>query len=532
MEFDHAHGLQARRWPSIATEWIHRERRYEWPSPSVVKKIIDNGCHVVAKGDPDSPNEDCLWLVPFALAERTLVHTFNHTQFLIYNFLKLVLKRMIDVSEPDIITSYFIKTIIFYCIENTDNAMWDSELLDVCYCKCITTLYLFVEEMYCPNYFVKENNMFKRKINSINRPRVLSLLQWLLHLGIEGVLYHIKERSVLGMQITPTLTELRSDAEFLHGGTYRWLALDIVKISRSTSVTTDTCNRFLRTFQNLVLDNAILHMTQEEANGISLLLFRLASIVMAEKLPSLFQHQSMSNRNYYKIRRLIERFRRHGFHYDLSFGRLRAATYFYKTGLMDKCLKLTQEMMSTLAPYALIEGCEIDTDWFFMFKNEFCGKNVLTVEKFKRGFARVVEFYPDEYTVELPVKILMCKGDKLGCLEPVAIDPLVYAYYLQGLCFVQKQDQLALDRSVVMLKERLESNCIKPEAVTDQLSKGYSLLGRLELLRDRPTIAARYFVKSYLFWEKFKETVPVLKYETINFALLNLGTAINRLLGI
>ena len=263
MEFDNAHGLHARRWPSIATEWAHRERRYGWPTPSVVKKIIDNGCHVVAKGDPDSPNEDCLWLVSFALAERTLVHTFNHTQFLIYNFVKLILKRIIDVCEPDIITSYFIKTIMFYCIENTDNAMWDSELLDACYCKCITTLYHFVEEMYCPNYFVKENNMFKRKINSVNQPRVLSLLQWLLHLGIEGVLYHIEERWVLGMQITPTLTELRSDAEFLHGGTYRWLALDIVKITQSTSVTADTCKSFLQMFQKLVLDNASLHMTQE-----------------------------------------------------------------------------------------------------------------------------------------------------------------------------------------------------------------------------------------------------------------------------
>ena len=204
LEFDLAACLSLPCWPDIATEWIYRDREHSWPSRNILQQIVNQGCHVVPIGDPNSPMTDYQWRVSFSLAERVLIHTLNHTQFLIYNVLKLVLKRIINIHEPDCLCSYFIKTIMFYCVENTESAMWDKERLELCYIKCLALLYHFVDGMICPNYFVKENNMFKRKINSTNRPRVLSLLQWLLQLGISGALYHTAESWIIPVTVTPT----------------------------------------------------------------------------------------------------------------------------------------------------------------------------------------------------------------------------------------------------------------------------------------------------------------------------------------
>src|SRR6218665_684502 len=43
-------------WPEEAYEWITRERPNEWPSPSIVNKIINTGCLLVAKPHLDRKN--------------------------------------------------------------------------------------------------------------------------------------------------------------------------------------------------------------------------------------------------------------------------------------------------------------------------------------------------------------------------------------------------------------------------------------------------------------------------------------------
>ena len=214
LEFDSCHCLQVPFWPEIAYEWLHRKRIYGWPSPATIQHIIiDSGCHVVPIGNPDSRASEYQWRLSFSLAERTLIHTFNHIQFLIYNLMKLVLKRIINVLEPDCICSYFIKTTMFYCIENTDSTTWNINNLGICYETCLKQLYDFVDIMFCPNYFVKENNMFKRKINQNNRPKILDVLRCLRQQGIIGVLRHPKERFILSTPVTPNFIEINFDHE-------------------------------------------------------------------------------------------------------------------------------------------------------------------------------------------------------------------------------------------------------------------------------------------------------------------------------
>ena len=525
-EFDFASCLYLPRWPDIATEWIYRDREHFWPSSSVLQQIVKRGCHVVPIGDPASPMADHQWRVSFSLAERTLVHTFNHTQFLIYNVLKLVLKRIINVHEPDCLCSYFIKTAMFYCIENTDSSLWDQERLELCYTKSLTLLYHFVDGMFCPNYFVKENNMFKRKINPTNRPRVLSLLQWILQLGILGALYHTEERLIIYIPVTVTRTEVKRDKEIFHGYLFGRLKAEI----RTTIDSQSSYSPYILfwTILQIASDSASLYLTSKESSDLTLLILRYSSTLMAGKLDSECQSQVVNNKHSYSMRKCNKAFYEIGSHYDVSCGRLRYATHLYTVNDIDKCLTLIQETLSSMAPYVLVDECRVENDLRNLYEQALCGRNLSITEKCNQGFAALAEFHPHEhYVIPAPVAILMCQSDTVECSTTLHIDPVLYAYFLQGLCFIKLRNQTGLQNSMTMLKERMESKCYFEEAVYDHLSAGFSLLGCLELLQEQLGDAFRCFIKSYIYRERFKK---ILKAEKVNFTHLNLAIACNNLI--
>ncbi|KAK3105252.1 hypothetical protein FSP39_020849 [Pinctada imbricata] len=91
-EYDFAHCIPCFDWPDVANDWILRNRSNDWPSCEIVENIIQNGCHVVPVGDSTSPHGNHEWRMSFSVGERTLMHSFNHVQFLVYNLLRLTLK--------------------------------------------------------------------------------------------------------------------------------------------------------------------------------------------------------------------------------------------------------------------------------------------------------------------------------------------------------------------------------------------------------------------------------------------------------
>lgn len=52
------------------------------------------------------------------------------------------------------------KTVIFWCLEETSNEFWQSSNLLSCFCYCISKLKSYVEKSFCPNYFIRKRNMF------------------------------------------------------------------------------------------------------------------------------------------------------------------------------------------------------------------------------------------------------------------------------------------------------------------------------------------------------------------------------------
>ena len=179
-ELDLAFCLQCEKWPSNAKDCIRRLHQCGWPSHDTILSIVSDGVLFVPIGAKQSIFENTEWRMSFSLAEKKLIHSMNHTQFLCYGLLKIFLKEAIDVNKDvkGLMCSYFLKTSLFWEITTTEN-QWNQPSLLSSFWKCFLQLLQWVNCSYCPNFFIPQNNMFAGKIEGTNRDMLLTHLRTL-----------------------------------------------------------------------------------------------------------------------------------------------------------------------------------------------------------------------------------------------------------------------------------------------------------------------------------------------------------------
>ena len=184
IEYDVAHCLQCDIWPNNAQDCIKRLHQCGWPSHSVVDSIVNDGVLFVPIGAKGSIFENIEWRMSFSLAEKKLIHSMNHTQFLCYGLLKIFLKEIIDenLETRGLLCSYFLKTAVFWEITTTSN-QWNPSTLMSCFWNCFRQLIQWVSCAYCPNFFIPQNNMFEGKVEGTNQDKLLQHLKALYYDG-------------------------------------------------------------------------------------------------------------------------------------------------------------------------------------------------------------------------------------------------------------------------------------------------------------------------------------------------------------
>ncbi|XP_062586807.1 uncharacterized protein LOC134248416 [Saccostrea cucullata] len=187
-ELDEVYCLHCVHWPSDAEKWYFRKRSHGWPDTNCVKAIYDDGCHVVPIGSKSIDRygnwsaDPLIWRLSFSEAEKRLVHTMNDTQFLVYGTFKLLLKEAFE-NNNDTLCSYFMKTLVFWSIEESTTALWQPLRLVSCIEVCLKRLISWVSNGFCPNYFVRENNMFYGRLGENEQ---CFLINHLLELYAQG----------------------------------------------------------------------------------------------------------------------------------------------------------------------------------------------------------------------------------------------------------------------------------------------------------------------------------------------------------
>ncbi|KAK3085219.1 hypothetical protein FSP39_000127 [Pinctada imbricata] len=180
IEGDRAFTLNCPTWPKQAIPFIRRSLDRSWPSYDVLTDICKDGCLLVpinSKQQQCSDMIDLEWRISFSLAEKKLVHSMNHCQFLCYGLFKVFLNEVIKTKlrDKDILCSYFMKTAVFWEISNNARELTPFNFLQK-FWNVFRRLIKWVYIGYCPNFFIPENNMFYGKICGHTQTALLGTL--------------------------------------------------------------------------------------------------------------------------------------------------------------------------------------------------------------------------------------------------------------------------------------------------------------------------------------------------------------------
>ncbi|XP_062601209.1 uncharacterized protein LOC134262903 isoform X2 [Saccostrea cucullata] len=216
IEVDIAYCLATFPWPKLLGGWIERCQRHTWPPVSVLEKILKNECHCMPIGSKVdvTPNE-LEWRLSFSQAEKQLVCTMNHAQFLCYGLLKIFLKEVINCEEDELLCSYYMKTTMFWMMQLGQVRWCPNNLLD-CFWKCFKYLLHCVYRGVFPNFFIPQNNMFMNKIVDDSRESLLQQLYQYYRMGVSCLLLSPTLRSILEPAFSsPSFVLSPAEGEFI-----------------------------------------------------------------------------------------------------------------------------------------------------------------------------------------------------------------------------------------------------------------------------------------------------------------------------
>ncbi|CAC5363815.1 unnamed protein product [Mytilus coruscus] len=147
-------------WPAEAAEWVTRRRSSDWPPEELFDRIINAGYFLAAVGSKESQDSKLQWRVSFNKAEQLIIESLNETQIHCIFLLKFLKNIYISDIAGKNITSYTMKTVMFWCLEEKSDAFWQSPNLVCCFCFCVSKLKYFLEKGFLPNYFIRKRNQF------------------------------------------------------------------------------------------------------------------------------------------------------------------------------------------------------------------------------------------------------------------------------------------------------------------------------------------------------------------------------------
>ncbi|XP_052106903.1 uncharacterized protein LOC127739283 [Mytilus californianus] len=163
IEIDFSHGLLMEEWPEEAKEWITRQRNYCWPGKDLVEKISNFDCHLVPVGDKSSNHQHLEWRMSFLLCELELVWSFSDIQIQLYFLLKRIVKSEIEPLYPDQLSSYHMKTAVYWYSETDDITQWTRyDLLELVK-HCLMFVSGCIEKGELHHYFHRKRNLLFEK---------------------------------------------------------------------------------------------------------------------------------------------------------------------------------------------------------------------------------------------------------------------------------------------------------------------------------------------------------------------------------
>ena len=171
-------------WPDVAREWISRKRK--WPDATIISELTKCSYLITKSYDGTGSEKDKTELrYSFAHLEKELISRRSSNQAYIYLIFKSMFCKWIKPIDPEQISSFIAKTIMFWVCEKypPDHWIWQKG-------SCVRALtYLFVkllstlENEHLPYYFIPSINVIE-KVNYTVRAKIKSKVKEII-LNIE-----------------------------------------------------------------------------------------------------------------------------------------------------------------------------------------------------------------------------------------------------------------------------------------------------------------------------------------------------------
>jgi hypothetical protein len=161
-------------WPTQASNWTKRARKYNWPDASTIHLIHSNGCDLVevahhqCRGDEWKRTHQ--WRLSFSRAETVLLNTWTPIQQIVYHIIRFVLHEsgvtsMRDDNGCKILSRYHLKTLMMWTCELKCSSWWQCTTVVQLSADIMQKLINWCESSEWEGYFVTASNILECKVS-------------------------------------------------------------------------------------------------------------------------------------------------------------------------------------------------------------------------------------------------------------------------------------------------------------------------------------------------------------------------------
>ena len=459
---DQVYAFQCRSWPKVAAEWKHRNRKYSWPSPKLVSLIESFECHFVPVGEHNSIYGDLEWRVSFVMPECILVRSFNHVQFKIYGLLKILKSRILHeykhpVTREQLVTSYHMKTTMFWIIENTPAMMWRKSNIYRCVRICLSYLKHFIKTGYLPNYFIPKANLFyKHSFHSAiqNTKQIIFILNSYITTPMLLV-SHLSANPIMNC----ILVKLRY---FTHG---TFCTIPSIELLQS------------------VIHNCCLYSDCEFTMVLKMLVDSI------ENNSNLDETHAKQNKSVYIKCKKIRNISLMKTHFDTAAGWLHVGTYYYEIEQYNEAKQLCTHALHSISTGVIYCGSIIGSAKTLAMLIQKLEKGDLDFQKAAKHMTAAYvhinnkRMYPSELKIEVMNIISIV----------INIPPLPYAYFVLFLCAHHSNNVPAQHDSLKQLEELVQHKHYGIHPMRMDTSIIFNMIGVCyELLCNKPRAELYY----------------------------------------
>ena len=176
MGMDRVIGVKCDDIPEIAKEFFTRSRG-QWPPLHILEEVHINGCYLVPKGLKGSDKFEYEWCISFAHAEKMLVQNMDSIAFGVLGILKLLKHNVLKPKLGDRITSFMLKTSLFWTLEDTNyGSESDNSIFDIIR-ESLRHLLHWVADGFLPHFFVRDMNIIKNHFDTEDQQAIIACLR-------------------------------------------------------------------------------------------------------------------------------------------------------------------------------------------------------------------------------------------------------------------------------------------------------------------------------------------------------------------